>query len=375
MIHKPRILFVDDEPHLLQALQRSLRPMRTEWEMEFVDSGAHALARMAEVPFDMLVSDMKMPGMSGCELLDEVMVKHPATLRFILSGHAEQAQVMQCVGATHQFLSKPCATEKLTHSLLRMTALEALVPSPELRQLLARVDRIPCSPARREALASLLQSPQPAIEQVASVVAQDPGMTALILKLANSDFFGTSKGGLDSTLAATQFGVEVLQTLTITLGLLVPFPSVQCPAFDPRQFWPQSLDCASALRHRVVQDGLTDVKPTEAYVVGLLLDVGRLILASHLGHDYARITADEARNAGALTAAERRLFGVSHAEVGAYLLGMWGLPDVLVETVAYHHDAAPRAVRHPALLQLARAISDPTAADTSPPKSDGRAAA
>ncbi len=362
MNHKPRILFVDDEPHLLQALQRSLRPMRTEWEMEFVDSGAHALARMAEVPFDMLVSDMKMPGMSGCELLDEVMVKHPATLRFILSGHAEQAQVMQCVGATHQFLSKPCATDKLTHSLLRVTALEALVPSPDLRQLLARVDRIPCSPVRREALASLLQSPQPAIEQVASVVAQDPGMTALILKLANSDFFGTSKGGLDATLAATQFGVEVLQTLTITLGLLVPFPSIHYPAFDPRQFWARSLDNASALRHQVERDGFTDVKPAEAYVIGLLLDVGQLILASQLGHDYQQITAEEARDPSALTAAERRLFGVSHAEAGAYLLGMWGLPDLLVETVAHHHNPAPPPVAHPALLQLARELESPAAA-------------
>ena len=107
---KKRILFVDDESLALQGLERMLRNMRNEWEMEFVDSGSKALARMADAVFDVVVSDMRMPGMNGAQLLNEVMMRYPSTVRLILSGHADQDLIMKCVGSTHQYLSKPCAS-------------------------------------------------------------------------------------------------------------------------------------------------------------------------------------------------------------------------------------------------------------------------
>ena len=84
-----RILFVDDEEMVLQGLQRMLRSLRREWDMTFVESGAKALELMAEQPFDVVVSDMLMPGMTGAELLNEVMKRYPRTVRLILSGHAD----------------------------------------------------------------------------------------------------------------------------------------------------------------------------------------------------------------------------------------------------------------------------------------------
>src|SRR6185436_15709778 len=110
---------VDDEALVLQGLQRMLRPWRNEWEMEFVDSGARALERMAQAPFDVVVSDMRMPGMSGAELLGEVMKRHPKTIRLILSGHADQQAILNCIGSTHQYLSKPCEPEMLKAAVMR----------------------------------------------------------------------------------------------------------------------------------------------------------------------------------------------------------------------------------------------------------------
>ena len=99
---KKRILFVDDEALVLQGLQRMLRPLREEWDMEFAESGVKALELMAQHPFDVIVSDMRMPGMNGAQLLNEVMVRHPQTVRLILSGQAEKDLIVKCVGATHQ---------------------------------------------------------------------------------------------------------------------------------------------------------------------------------------------------------------------------------------------------------------------------------
>jgi DNA-binding NtrC family response regulator len=115
-----RILFVDDEPLVLEALRRMLRGMRQEWEMEFVTGGAAALQAMAAHPADVIVSDMRMANMNGAELLNEIMRLYPKTIRFILSGYADTEMIMQCVGGTHQFLSKPCDGETL-RSLIRRT--------------------------------------------------------------------------------------------------------------------------------------------------------------------------------------------------------------------------------------------------------------
>lgn len=356
MNRKPRILFVDDEPNLLQALQRSLRPMRKDWEMEFADGGAKALAAMEKSPFDMVVSDMKMPGMSGCDLLDEVMERYPATLRFILSGHAEQAQVMQCVGPTHQFLAKPCETEKLTTSLKRAAELEHLVPDAELRQLLTRLDRIPCAPVRLESLQSALGCPEPSLERIAAIVSEDPGLTALTLKIANSAFFGNTRNNLDVELATTQLGADVIKSLTLTLKLFSPLQLQSCHAFDPAAYWRHSLSAGNAMRRIVEMHGCKGLNSREAFVIGLLLDVGQLVLATHLGHRYSQISREQISQPGGLAAAEKMHFGVTHAEVGAFLLGTWGFPEVIVETVANHHQPTASRVENPSALAIASIV-------------------
>src|SRR5579863_1343288 len=117
------LLFVDDEPKLLQGLQRQLRPMREEWDMHFVESGNSALEFMSGRPVDIIVSDMMMPGMDGSQLLAEVAKKHPQTVRIVLSGQAEREAVLRLVGPAHQFLSKPCEADELRKAVSRAFAL------------------------------------------------------------------------------------------------------------------------------------------------------------------------------------------------------------------------------------------------------------
>jgi YesN/AraC family two-component response regulator len=96
---KTRILFVDDEPQVLKLLQLMLRPISAEWEVVCADSGEAALKVMEASSFDIVVSDMRMPGMNGAQLLNEIMKRHPSTLRIILSGYADQEIVLKCVSA------------------------------------------------------------------------------------------------------------------------------------------------------------------------------------------------------------------------------------------------------------------------------------
>jgi DNA-binding NtrC family response regulator len=107
MMGRPCILFVDDEPNVLQGLQRMLRHMRADWDMRFVDSGHAALDAMENERFDAVVTDMRMPGMDGAELLAEVRRRDSGVVRVILSGYSDAESVMRTVGPAHQFLAKP----------------------------------------------------------------------------------------------------------------------------------------------------------------------------------------------------------------------------------------------------------------------------
>ena len=95
--------------------------------MEFAPSAPAALEILAQGPFDAVVTDMRMPGMDGAELLDEVKRRHPHVVRIVLSGQADQASVLRSLGSTHQYLSKPCDPETLKQTLVRSCAVRMLL--------------------------------------------------------------------------------------------------------------------------------------------------------------------------------------------------------------------------------------------------------
>jgi len=114
---KCKILFVDDEPQILQGLQRMLRALRGEWDMGFVEGGAEALSLLQREPFDVVVTDMRMPGMDGVQLLRELKLRFPGVIRIVLSGYSDQEMVLKSVPLAHQFLSKPCSPEILISTI------------------------------------------------------------------------------------------------------------------------------------------------------------------------------------------------------------------------------------------------------------------
>ena len=113
MTGRRRILFVDDDEHLLAGLRRGLRSMRHSWEMAFVRGGVEAFARFRERPFDVVVTDMRMPDLDGVELLRRVRDFRPETVRFALSGTYDQETAVGVAGVVHQFLAKPCDLDRL----------------------------------------------------------------------------------------------------------------------------------------------------------------------------------------------------------------------------------------------------------------------
>lgn len=334
---KTRILFVDDNPLVLDGLRRQLRSMRDEWEMDFIGSGPEALALLATTPHDVVVSDMRMPGMNGAELMEEVMRLYPQTIRFILSGYADQELVMQCVGTAHQYLSKPCDIEVLKSALSNAAKLDGEMHDSSLRQLINQIDRLPSLPRIYVELTELLKNSNLSSVIIGEVIERDISMTAEILKLVNSAFFGVSHSISTPREAVTYLGKETVKTLVLSLHVFSEFNSSVTAGFSMESLWAHSLQVA-IIAKKIAESIQGDKKMIEeSFTAGMLHDLGRLILLSKLPAKYSHVIESAKQNGIGLLEAEQLEFQVTHARVGGYLLGLWGLPGQIVEAVTWHH--------------------------------------
>ena len=334
---KKRILFVDDEVLVLQGLQRMLRPMREEWDMEFIDSGAKALERMAQSPFDVIVSDMRMPGMNGAELLGRVMQQYPKTVRLILSGHADKELTLKCVGSTHQFLAKPCDPEAIRATVRRASATDDALQSDTLKRIVAKMDRLPSIPSLYKEIVEALHDPEVTLETIGNIIAKDIAMTAQILKLVNSAFFGLSRQVSSPAEAANYLGLDTIRSLVLSINAFSQYESVKIEGFSFSVLWAHSLDTGAAAKAIAKMEGADRKLADESFVSGLLHDTGKIVLAANYVDRYGEVLRLMQNDGLDQCQAEQQIFGANHTDVGGYLLGLWGLPVPVVEAIAFHH--------------------------------------
>lgn len=332
-----RIIFVDDEPLVLQGLQRMLRHMHREWEMVFVESGELALAQMAASPFDVIVTDMRMPGMNGAQLLHEVLKRHPSTVRLVLSGHADRDLVAQCVGVAHQYIGKPCDANHLKSLIQHACILGNELESEEVKRTIGSIIRLPSEPELYHRLREVMADEHATARVLGEIIEQDMAMTSIILKLVNSAFFGLRRTIETPQSAVAYLGVETVRTLVLTHGIFLESPGLQTQGLTLQDLWDHSLEVANGAMSLAILEGMDHSFQEAAFVGGILHDVGILVLAASFPEAYDRALEIAAQEHLHITMAEQRLFHISHAEIGAYLLGLWGIPLGTLESVRNHH--------------------------------------
>ncbi len=335
---KSRILFVDDDPMILQGLRRMLHPMRDAWEVEFCERGSVALEKIAAAapPYDVIVSDMRMPAMNGAELLARISKTHPGMVRMILSGHADQQMVMQSVGVAHRYLSKPCDAALLTATIRQALGIRGMLRNEELRRAAAGTTTLPSRPDLYVRMLAVMQESDTAVAQVEEVISHDPAMAGKILKLVNSAFFGVpsaSKNPMGLKEAISFLGLDILRSLVLTVGLFEQLKGNTPQTTVIEALWGHSFEVAEAARNIALAEEAPQPLVEEAFIGGLLHDVGHLLL--HPGQESNSITLLSGEG---YSDAERRLYGGTHGEAGGYLFALWGLPAGVVEAVAFHHE-------------------------------------
>lgn len=355
-----RVLFVDDEPNVLQGLRRMLRPMRKEWDMHFAEGPEQALKEIESSEFHVVVSDMRMPNMDGAALLQQIWAHDPGIARIILSGQTDKEAALRSTGTAHQFLAKPCEAEDLRRAVQRACQLRDLMKDDRLQRVIAGSGALPSLPEIYRELTEEMEAEDMSLKRVGEIVARDISLTAKILQLVNSAFFGLPRHVENVGQAISFLGAETIRSLVLSTAVFKCFDGDNSD-FNPEALWSHSFAVGAVASALAKAESANKAVADEALQAGMLHDIGQLILASGVPDRHADVMRlvreDDSRS---MHEAELEVLGCDHAQMGAYLMGLWGLPDGIVEAIAYHHDAsavpASEFTPHAAVLAADRLV-------------------
>jgi HD-like signal output (HDOD) protein len=349
-----RALFVDDDPAVLGGLKRMLRGIRSEIQSDFVDNGPDALTRMESDGYDVVITDIRMPGMNGIEVLEAVSKEHPDMARIILSGHSDQADTLRATGLAHQYLAKPCDAAGLRSAILQSVRMREELADPELRRLAGGARSLPSVPDLYNKIRAELVSDDPSAARIGDIIAHDPAMSLKILQIVNSSFFGLRREVTDIGQATSLLGLDTISSLVLAAGVFSTGPSDPVSAAMVSHVYESSLEIASIAKRIAQAAGADRSVVEEAYLAGLIQDVGILALASNWPSRWRQVDSSH------MELSEQSIFGTTHAAFGAYIASLWGLPDSLVEAIRYHTatNDAPVSAEFDSLVALlvARAV-------------------
>jgi HD-like signal output (HDOD) protein/ActR/RegA family two-component response regulator len=356
-----RILFVEDNEILLQLYGILLADESDQWETTVAPDGQTAMGLLRQSAFDVVVSDMQMPGMSGIELLTEVRKLHPQTSRIIISGVTDQAEAADSLNCTHLFIPKPFDVATLKATLARIGSLDAYLKDDKLRGLAGKMRALPSFPTLYLEIIQEIESPKSSIQGIAKIVAKDPGITAKILQVANSAAFGLPGHVNDPVEAVQHLGMTTVRSLILSAQVYSSFRSARLKRFSAEALWTHLMKCGDLARTIMRRERATFAESEDAFTAGLLHDMGKLMLADSLPIEFEKALALAEDEKIPLPEAELEIFGAPHTGLAAYLFGLWGLPAAVVEAVAFHHTPEKSDLKQFSALtavHVANALSD-----------------
>jgi CheY-like chemotaxis protein len=332
---KKRIMFVDDEPAILAAMRSLLRRERDRWDMVFAPDGEVALEEARKQPFDVVISDMRMPGMDGATLLARIKQEWPATVRIMLTGHAETDAILRALSSIHQLLAKPCPTGTLRGVLERCRNLDALVGDASLLAVIGGLDKLPSPPALYVALEQLIADSRASPAQIAAIIEQDPAIAAKLLQLANSGYFGDGETICSIERAVACLGGERIGYMVLATSSFDELDGKAGNAFVNEV---QRTGRATAV---LVRKLLAHDVGGVAFAAALLHDLGQVVLGLGLGEGYHHVLDTSKGTRQPVAVAEQKVLGAP--EETRELAGVIHVADALTQGTAIDDDSLGRA--------------------------------
>lgn len=332
-----RLLFVKHDPSEGQSLQQEFAALNRDWQLDIVQSGPEALERLKTTPYDAVVTDMYVPGMDGVQLLNEIGHQYPNIIRFIQANDADKESIMRGVLGAHQFLPRVCDASRLCDILNRTLALDTWLTNPKIKALVGRIRTFPTIPTLYVEVLRELNSTTSSTQRVGEIISKDLAMTTKVLQVLNSAYYGLSRQITDLSEGVGILGFDTVKSLVLCIQLFSQYDKVKPIFFSIDRLWRHSNVVARTAREIVLLEGGKDSLAEEAFTAGLMHDIGKLVLVSNFEEQYAQAQSLAQRSQTPLWIVEQEVFGVGHSEIGAYLLGLWGMPLSIIEAAALHH--------------------------------------
>jgi HD-like signal output (HDOD) protein len=258
-------------------------------------------------------------------------------VRIVLSGQHDREMTLQTVQVAHQQLLKPCDVSVLKNTISKALALNNFLCCRKLQRVAARIDSLPSMPAIYHQLMDEMHTAYPSIEKVGQIISHDFGMSTKILQMVNSAFFGLYRKISSPTEAVMLLGMETIKALVLSVKIFSQFNRKLLSFFNVDALWNHSLSTGVQAQFIGQKEQFDKQQTSDAFLAGLLHDVGKLILATNFTETYRIIHTKAKPSPCKLWQVEKAVFGTTHAEIGAYLMGLWGFDNTILEAIAFHH--------------------------------------
>ncbi len=307
-----------------------------DWIVVGAATGDAALAETQKESFDAIVASDTLPGMDGVELLNRVRATNPRTLRFIAAPETHREEISRHAHGGHRFLAVPFERATIKSSIER-SLLEDYGMSQSMRDLVGRIRTFPTIPSLYLEVVNALKDPNATTGDIGAIIAKDMAMTTRLVQVINSAYFGLPRTITDPTEAVGILGFETVKSLIIAVKLLSQYDKVKPVYFSIDHVWRHSTQVArTAKALALLETGDAECSGT-AYTAGLMHDLGKVILAANFDDQYHGAHVLARKLPMPLWEVEKDIFGVSHGEIGAYLLGLWSMSAEVVQVAALHH--------------------------------------
>jgi putative nucleotidyltransferase with HDIG domain len=332
-----RVLFVDSDP----ATREIYGQLRTYWgigqEVHTAGTAVEATQLLDRFRFDVVITELVLPDLPGLDLLAQVMQTHPESARIVISGNSDKLKAAEALNVAHRFFSKPFSFEVLGSLLEHLSNRDYLLNNERIRCMIFKTGALPVLPSTWVELTRMLDSPDTHIADIAAIVEQDPGLTTRLLHTVNSAYFGIARKVVSCSEGIQIVGLELVRGLMMGIKMFDYYKNSPFVRKVFGRIWDHSLRTAAGARKLSTMEIIPIEQRNVSFTAGLLHDIGKLVLAANAEAEYQQALEIAARDSIPVFRAEQQVFGLSHAQIAAYLFTMWGFPDPVVEAVEKHH--------------------------------------
>ena len=333
-----RILVVADDVMECSDLRLNFAQLPPLWKVYFSSSEVDALSYLDQVQFDIIFADLSKGMLAGAQFLHDVWARRPDVIRFLLGSKMDPDIMLTCVMASHQFLLKPVEPASIEAALDRANVMHELLQDKQLRTLLSRIRTFPARPRIYLEVMREIRSSHGSAQRVGELVSKDLAISTKLLQVINSASFGLAHKVTSPAEAVLLVGMQTTGALVLGIEAFAQLDQLNATEFPVEQLWQHSQNVAQGARTAAQFFTRDAAIAHDAFTAGLLHDLGKLALAMNFPEEYQFAMAMASEKSRPAWETEKEVLGATHAQAGAYLLSLWGLPSSIIRAVAGHHD-------------------------------------